>query len=960
MPAFVDRDDQLTVLRAALAEAEQGRGGVVLMIGGLASGKTELLKNFGAYAASKGRPVLAAIGARAERRLPMGLVDQLFHTAVLPTDLAERARSLLRAEPPPVYGDDEAVLREARALGTLLLELAERDGPVVIGIDDVHFADDASTQVLLYLSRRLSQARILLVLNEPILPPTHHLPFRAQLTGLSHETLMLPPLSPGGVADILGDTTGRPTASPIACYAHLLTGGNPTLVRGLLVDNPDAGPDEYRVFGVAYQQAVLRCLHRCEPEVLEVARAVTILGEHTDVDLTATVAAVPPSLVAPSIQLLEDAGLLTRGRFRHEQGAAAVVEGMSEHERVPLRLRAAGALQQRGAAPAEVGGQLIAAGAVPGEWAIAVLRQVAQEALSDDNVDLAVTALELAVAECEDEPTRLALIQRLAQALWRENPAAAEDRMEPLRQALEERRLAPEQGPMLMRWILWQGLGEQYHDLLMETWPASDSWVLAADAMNAVAEAIELSLSYLWIYGPRENNPFSDFAQQISDRDGGTWLKSVISIGLVSFRDPALSVCDLANVPDMFVLGDSTVEAIVYAVTVLLHADKVEQADRWCTTLVAEAQKRAAPTWQALLSAVHGDVLLRRGDLERSAALAESALGLLSPLSWGVIITLPLTVLMTANTAMGRHEQTEQLLHRYRVPPAAGNTLLGLRYLRSRGYHRLATGNVFQALADFDRCGVQARASGIDLPELMPWRTDVAQARLRMGETALARQLAEEELELCRKLRSRGIATRVLAACADLRERPALLHTAVDLLQECDDQLELAHVTSQLARAYEELGDFSRARILAQSAERHARFYTPVAENVQVAPSAVGPAVWLDVPVLSDAELRVARLAARGHTNREIGRRLSITISTVEQHITRIYRKLNIKARVDLPDRLFAVSAAAQTAPDSPASRSGRTGRSAYADRSRTVSKCPLGTVDPYPKEPAVGPEPLA
>ena len=209
MPAFVDRDDQLTVLRAALAEAEQGRGGVVLMIGGLASGKTELLKNFGAYAASKGRPVLTAIGARAERRLPMGLVDQLFHTAVLPTDLAERARSLLRAEPPPVYGDDEAVLREARALGTLLLELAERDGPVVIGIDDVHFADDASTQVLLYLSRRPSQARILLVLNEPILPPTHHLPFRAQLTGLSHETLMLPPLSPGGVADILGDTTGR-------------------------------------------------------------------------------------------------------------------------------------------------------------------------------------------------------------------------------------------------------------------------------------------------------------------------------------------------------------------------------------------------------------------------------------------------------------------------------------------------------------------------------------------------------------------------------------------------------------------------------------------------------------------------------------------------------------------------------------------------------------------------------
>jgi DNA-binding CsgD family transcriptional regulator len=51
---------------------------------------------------------------------------------------------------------------------------------------------------------------------------------------------------------------------------------------------------------------------------------------------------------------------------------------------------------------------------------------------------------------------------------------------------------------------------------------------------------------------------------------------------------------------------------------------------------------------------------------------------------------------------------------------------------------------------------------------------------------------------------------------------------------------------------------------------------------------------------LSSAECRVAALAARGHTNKAISTRLSITVSTVEQHLTRVYRKLNIQERQDL------------------------------------------------------------
>jgi DNA-binding NarL/FixJ family response regulator len=59
----------------------------------------------------------------------------------------------------------------------------------------------------------------------------------------------------------------------------------------------------------------------------------------------------------------------------------------------------------------------------------------------------------------------------------------------------------------------------------------------------------------------------------------------------------------------------------------------------------------------------------------------------------------------------------------------------------------------------------------------------------------------------------------------------------------------------------------------------------------------------------------VAALAAGGHTNKEIARRLSVTVSTVEQHLTRVFRKLGVRARGDLPAKsaLDAAEAAAGT-----------------------------------------------
>ncbi|WP_255622705.1 helix-turn-helix transcriptional regulator [Pseudonocardia sp. DSM 110487] len=96
----------------------------------------------------------------------------------------------------------------------------------------------------------------------------------------------------------------------------------------------------------------------------------------------------------------------------------------------------------------------------------------------------------------------------------------------------------------------------------------------------------------------------------------------------------------------------------------------------------------------------------------------------------------------------------------------------------------------------------------------------------------------------------------------------------------------------------------------------------PVSLAAVVAPvTASDPATLRSgVESLTTAERRVYELAAQGKPNRDIADTLFVTTSTVEQHLTRIYRKLSIKRRTELPTL---------AGPEPPGVRSGRAGRGA-------------------------------
>ncbi|MBD0672794.1 helix-turn-helix transcriptional regulator [Streptomyces sp. CBMA156] len=301
--------------------------------------------------------------------------------------------------------------------------------------------------------------------------------------------------------------------------------------------------------------------------------------------------------------------------------------------------------------------------------------------------------------------------------------------------------------------------------------------------------------------------------------------------------------------------------------------------------------------------------------LAEAAGLAESALRQLPPRAWGVGIGLPLAVLVEARSHMGEYEAAADALDQP-VPDAMYRTRFALGFIYARGRFHLATGRHHAALADFLECGRLMAEWGLDCPALAPWRLGAAEAWLRLDQRERAVTLLDEHLERVYPAqdRTRGQALRVLASTRPAVEQVELLETAVELLRGTDDWYTLALATADLGRAHKRLGDRAKGRVLmrralclAGSCGAHELFQA-------LQPSAAGSAADGSVRplrpapaaegALTAAERRVAALAAHGHTNREIADKLFITVSTVEQHLTRVYRKINISQRQDLPTSL--------------------------------------------------------
>jgi DNA-binding CsgD family transcriptional regulator len=868
-------------LDTVLATCAVGRSRVVVIEGVAGCGKSHLLDAVAERATAAGALVLTAVATEAARRVPLGVLRQL--VAGAPVFALPRS------------GADSAVPPEEtmRIFREELCDLA-LDGPVVLCLDDVQHADTQSLHHLRHLVRHARPAPILVVATVSAHAADLEPPFSApELPRQPHfRRIRLGLLSPQETAAVPAPRPwewpgpARPGRTP--GELHRITGGNPLLLRALLEEDAAAGtsPPCAPAPDGPFAEAVLACLHRSGQAALATARAVAILADRATEPLVTRMLHPLRSEAdgrahseAGGLTALRACGLLDGVDFRHPAVPAAVLADMSPRARADLHKRAARVLRTADVPAAAVADHLLAPPADgvrtpvrPEDFTL--LAQTAEALLREHPADprtaQAERLLELAHAVCPDEPARAAVALRLAQTAARRAPEAAEQRLTALITGPRPHRPDTAHTRELAAMLLAQGRITEATAVLRDAAPGSpDAPDTPPDAPDAPTDS-----------------PLDMLTDSPLDALLGT--------------RPAACETLLRSTR----LTDAALAPLVLAVRTLLYGHRPERAVPASRRLLEEAETSGAPGWHTLFATLHAEALLRVGDVRGAHAHATTALEALPAGAGGTFRYAPTAVLVQTCGALGRWEEAARHVQ-HPVTRRVLTSLHGLQYLRARGLHHLALGQPHTALADFRRIGRLLHLWRADRPACLPWRTDAAQALLRLGKPRQATALAEEQLALpdARRPWVRGQCLRVLAATARPGDRTPLLREAVDQLRRSGARLETARALADLGHALQEDGAPAQGAATLRAAGNLAQQMaaTSLRDELLPAPPPATPAA-----LLSEAEHRVASLATQGLTNRQIAARLHLTVSTVEQHLTRAYRKLGVPGRAGLPAGLHS------------------------------------------------------
>ncbi|MFI5783667.1 ATP-binding protein [Nocardia sp. NPDC051570] len=903
--ALVQRDEQLGLIERLIQDSGTDRGSLVLVNGPAGCGVTTLLQEVATRVAAAGAIVLRTFGSESERDLPFELVAQLWTSAETGHPENSDLHCLSTSGHASSQYETTGYATVARRLWNWISGLAAHR-TIVILVDDVQYADEQSAQCLSFLARRLSRARVVMVLgNQPHLRIAH--------PRLSTELLSLPnchrtrvgPLNISGAVQLAA--TFDIVDDEITEQLWSRSGGNPLLLTALLEDHKRARNSTTRAMfatnpNEAFADAVLTCLYRCEQQVIDTARLLATVGADMPSHLIESLLRSEASPAIPNLSVLDQTGLLYGFRFRDPVAKATVLHAVSTEQRAELHLRVAECLHDSGATCDVVAKHLLLADSPLPAWAVPILHEAGVQELDSGRPEEAVTVLTVAHRESTHERQGAMMLALLADAEWQIDPPTAMRRLTELVDLAANGHLRRQELARIVGRLLWCG---RYADTqrLLSYWDTCPKHL--DEGRNLEHHVLEMWVKYTYpVLLEADPSLLACDDAQITSAEitASPGVQAALLTSALLYGDDADLVGGAERLLENWDLRSSTFSPLSTALSTLIQADRTDLARVWCDRLLARASELGVTTWIAALHNISAEISLSEGDFAGALKSASAALERLPALGWGVTIGRPMATFVLAATALGEYEQAADLL-RQPVPDVMFQCRYGLYYWHARGHYYLARDRPQLAIDDFRACGDRMVRWRLDSPQVLPWRADLARAYLRMGEHAEAEKFLEEQLAMTapRFRGLRGIALRLLATTRTRSDRLPIIEEAVALLRQ-------TRVRHELSAAISQLNDTRRLGPVAQTGQAPLHTLVEIETSTrQMQGTASAPVIQPQagrLDTLSQAELRVAALAARGHTNHHIARRLFITVSTVEQHLTHAYRKLGVRGRRDLPKQL--------------------------------------------------------
>ncbi|MDF3298586.1 ATP-binding protein [Streptomyces tropicalis] len=911
---------------AAAARAQLAGGGSVLLHGPAGIGKSTVLRALAAEYAPSARTVLRCSATESESHLPflaladlLGLVlDEV--SGGLPSAQRTALESALTGRGESTLQRDGLALR--LAVLSALRALAAK-GPVLVVADDLQWLDPASAELLGFAARRLGETPVRMVCAVR----TEGQEYDRYLRACPPDTqaVRLGPLSRGQVSTLLENRgyTGLPRST--VRDIHRTSGGNPLfaleLGRALAESTAAPRPGEPLPVPTSLRALVLSRLEmlsddarrtllvasagaRPTPALLRAAgreNAETECARAAELGLLATDPEGPTLRFAHpliSAALYAEASVQER-RSAHAALSTAASDPIERARHLALattgtdpevaaRLAGTAALaRDRGAPSVAASLGLLAARHTPADSLPGPDErrlQAADDAITAGEVDLARDiareVLTRATVPAERVRAWMVVIEAAGQAL------GDVDAVFP--QALADAGEDPGLLALVHYQLAWRGLvvGGDF-----------------AEAREEAAHAAELAAR-----GRDRRTELMALAFQASTETlmGHPDAPVTIRRALREPQDPYVA-CHHNGV------GSARFRW-------LLMSDRLTEARATITALLREVRRRGMVESEVHFVRLLAETELRSGHCGRAMDLARDSLRMARDTGIGESASAMLAAIAEAS---GGDAERAQSLAREAVGHAEedGDPMYLSRALAALGYAQLVAGDAQAAVASLRRVRELESALGITDPARGRWHGDLAEALVRIGEPAEAQDVIDVAREHARRLDRESVLAvldrseaLVRAARGDEETAVAQLVSVQGRLAKLGHGLEEARAAFALAQlrslpraagagrsggsagpgaaAYEEAARlFRRCRAVPWLRRLDAAAVARPAEP-EVAPAALDG--------LASMERQVASLVMEGATNREIAARLYVSVKTVEATLTRVYRKLGIRSRVDI------------------------------------------------------------